>query len=261
LRIAIVVAIYVSACPQDWWAGAAFGPRRLSALTPLAAIGLAAVLTRMQRPVARVAFAAALSVWALFVTTAFLSNYDDLSVVFFSRVSQDNPHTLDTYGRARWLDAGPAWPRILRPGFTFSDRPRLADRMIGLLAAGWVVCGVTFVWSLIKRSQKMQRVALSAALLWVALALVWVAARPSNTPWDASWRRVVRDPDGCNVALPLPGGMSDARHVLCAARAERDGDHAQAMRHLSFMRSAAEYQVDDSSLSAAVQDAGSARIW
>ena len=43
LAVASAVAIYVSACPVDWWGGASFGPRRLASLTPVAALGLAAL--------------------------------------------------------------------------------------------------------------------------------------------------------------------------------------------------------------------------
>jgi len=33
LRLAVVAAVYVSACPQDWWGGDSYGPYRLASLT------------------------------------------------------------------------------------------------------------------------------------------------------------------------------------------------------------------------------------
>lgn len=60
LRLAVftgsVLALYSSSILLDWWGGAAFGPRRLVAMAPVAAIGLAHVLRR--RPS-----------WALALTT------------------------------------------------------------------------------------------------------------------------------------------------------------------------------------------------
>ena len=45
LAVALLLALYSSAILLDWWGGNAFGPRRLTALAPLAAIGLAHALT------------------------------------------------------------------------------------------------------------------------------------------------------------------------------------------------------------------------
>jgi hypothetical protein len=51
--VGAVLALYSSSILLDWWGGASFGPRRLVALAPVAAIGLAHVLgSRRPRAVA-----------------------------------------------------------------------------------------------------------------------------------------------------------------------------------------------------------------
>ena len=63
--VAIVLQVYVSGAVESWTVAGSFGQRRFVALTPLLALGLAALGTRAARPLARVVFASvvALGVW------------------------------------------------------------------------------------------------------------------------------------------------------------------------------------------------------
>jgi hypothetical protein len=57
--VVVAVEIYLCAVLLDWWGGAAFGPRRFVSVAPLVACGLAALLDRAHRPLARSAAAVA----------------------------------------------------------------------------------------------------------------------------------------------------------------------------------------------------------
>ncbi len=67
--IGSVLAIYVSACPEDWWGRDSFGPRRLASLAPIAAIGLGLLLQRLTTG-PRVLLALLLCVWATVTISA-----------------------------------------------------------------------------------------------------------------------------------------------------------------------------------------------
>lgn len=63
--LAIVLQVYVSGAVESWTVAGSFGQRRFVALTPLLALGLAALATRATRPPARtlLAIAVVLGVW------------------------------------------------------------------------------------------------------------------------------------------------------------------------------------------------------
>src|SRR5947209_16070381 len=66
--------VYVSACVADWYGGDSYGPRRLSVLMPMVAVGLGHLMARLPRP-ARLAVAAAIVAWPVFPPTAVPSRY------------------------------------------------------------------------------------------------------------------------------------------------------------------------------------------
>ena len=124
-----------------------------------------------------------------------------------------------------------------------------------------LVSGVTLAWNAVRRSARLQRITVMAALGWAALALGWVATLPVSARWNEAWRAVVLDDAGCRTSSQLPPGMEDARHVVCAARAERAGDRAAVARHLAAVRHAADYGIDEPALAAAVQRASATQPW
>lgn len=70
------VAVYVNASVEDWWGGAAFGPRRFDGTIPLLVLGLAAAVDGLRRWVARrpmAAVGALLSALVLWNVTAMAS--------------------------------------------------------------------------------------------------------------------------------------------------------------------------------------------
>jgi len=255
--IALVpISIYLSACPNDWWGGDSLGPRRLASLTPLVALGLAQALTSLARWRARWVVVGLLCLWSVFAFTAQLSGFDDLSVVFFGKVSHWSPLSIETYSGARWIDHWPTWPRLLRPGFTFSDAPRHADRIVGLAVIGTLVTAVTFVWTTLRRSARLQRVALGVGLAWVVIALAWTTRLPLNATWNKEWRQTLRGENACAASKPLSPGLADAHHVVCAARAIRAGNPNAARAHLVQVHRAAAYGVDEQALRIAVERNG-----
>jgi hypothetical protein len=244
----VAVSIYLSACPVDWWAGMSFGPRRLSSLTPLVALGAAQLLTSFQRPRVRWLLVGLLCLWSVFTLTAQLSGFDDLSVLFFGKVSRWSPLSIEAYAGARWLDAWPSWPRLLRPGFTFSDAPHNTERITGLVAILMLAGLTAHLWKRLRKSAGLQRIAVGAVGAWVVVALAWTARLPDNASWALEWREALRGTEGCSDSRTSPRGFDDARHLVCAARAERAGDEPAALHHLGQMRHAADYGVDRESL-------------
>ena len=105
---AILFTVYTCAAVSDWYGGESYGPRRLSTLAPLAAVGLASLLAPL-RPRARVLAAVAVVAWTIFTLTALFSRYDDLSVAFGGAPSRWHP-TGEVSG-ARWIDRPGEWPR------------------------------------------------------------------------------------------------------------------------------------------------------
>jgi hypothetical protein len=80
------------------------------------------------------------------------------------------------------------------------------------------------------------------------VALAWTARLPDNASWALEWREALRGTEGCSDSRTSPRGFDDARHLVCAARAERAGDEPAALHHLGQMRHAADYGVDRESL-------------
>jgi hypothetical protein len=227
--LVVPAAIYVSACPADWWGGDSYGARRLASITPLAAVGLAHLLARLSGR-ARAVLAVLVIGWMAFTTSAYFSNLDDLSVVFTGATDRFNPLPADAYESATWSD--PPWPipRVLRPGFTFSQKPGWRDAPLGMIAV-LLVMGVTaLAWRGLVRSRGIQRAALAAALAWLVFALVAVWRVPDNTSWNRGWQEVVRGRPLHAPTIPFPRGVDDAASFVLAVRAYaagrvEEGDH------------------------------------
>jgi hypothetical protein len=252
LVAAVVVSIYVSACPKDWWGGASYGPRRLAALTPIAALGLARVLKALGSPVVRWAAVTVLAAWAVFVWTAFWSGFDDLSVVFTHSTSRFHPASIAAYTQVHWIDHGLTWPRVLRPGFTFTDAPHNADRILGLATTLAVTGLLLTVWRWISRSIVLQRAVVGLAAAWCALALTWSLRLPSNVPLNPLWGDVVRGGSSCARVDVSAIGLDGPIHLICAVRAIESGEPSIAEVHLSALKRAGESGIDAASLSNAL---------
>ncbi len=88
--VASVLAIYVSACPEDWWGRDSFGPRRLASLAPIAAIGLGLLLKQLTTR-ARLLLTLLLCAWAAVTISAHLSQHDDLMLLLTGRPDPFRP--------------------------------------------------------------------------------------------------------------------------------------------------------------------------
>jgi hypothetical protein len=228
---AAAAAVYASASVSDWWGGESYGPRRLCVLVPLAACGLAALLGRLSRP-GRAALVAGLAAWAAFTATAYVSGYDDLRVAFGSAPDPRSPVGAAAYDGARWIDRPGTWPKLLRPGFTLTDRPTHGDRLLGAVATALLFLALNAAWRRAAGSAALQRALVAAGLVWLSVAALWMARLPSNARWNAAWRDTVagRPPTGPEASPP---GLAAAGAVVTAAHALHVGDREAARRALS----------------------------
>jgi len=244
--------VYVSACVADWYGGESYGPRRLSVLAPIVAVGLGHLLARLPRP-ARLAVAAAIVAWTVFTATALLSGFDDLRVALGGRPDPASPVSAASYEGARWLDTPRSWPRVLRPGFTFSDRPRSLDRLIGALATLAVLLLVRAAASA-ARTARGQRVMVGLLAGWVAVAVVWTVRLPSNARADAAWRDVVAGADPEPRLDALPESARPAAWVVRALHATARGDMPETSRALAHVDAVSAPGVDEAALAAYLRD-------
>jgi hypothetical protein len=249
LGAAVLLMIYLSACPRDWWGGASYGPRRLASLTPLAALGLAALLARLGRQ-ARILLVGALCAWAAFTTTAYVSGFDDLSWIFRGVPAASNPSPPSAYAALAWMDRPFTLPKILRPCFTFTQAPRMRDRLWGGLAVFFVCVGVCALWNLLARSRGAQRRVLGLISAWILAAGLWLLLIPTSVEWNRSWRDVVLGKGPGD----LPEGVEDAAHVILAVRALREGREGDFEAQMARVRRPQYYGVDRDVLSDFVKD-------
>jgi hypothetical protein len=228
LVAALPVVVYLNAAVRDWWAGDSLGPRRLSTLVPVAALGTAAVFRVLSRRWV-VLLAAALSVWAVVLTSAFFSGWDDLRLLFTGRLAADNPNGPERYAALRWRDGwGPL--HYLKPGFTFTDTPGNRDRLVGLAAVALLLAGVGRAWRRLCADRRVQWTAVGAGLVWTLVWLALLVRAPANAASNAAWRDITR---GREVDVAgLPQGVRAAAHLVLAAHATRSGRPDLAQRHL-----------------------------
>ncbi len=226
-----VLSVYLSAAAEDWWGRDGYGPRRLVSLTPIAALGLGFLLRRRSAR-SRVLLSALVGLWAVAIASAHVSGFDDLSFLIRGRLDPFNPFAVDHYAGARWLSSwGPL--HLLKPGFSFSDAPRLGDRLLGILAVAAVVATGRVVWPLLSRSRSLQ---VAVVLLALAQVLAWdvrLWQAPSNLPWNARWQQFLSAPA---EDVPLPPEMASARDVVLAVHAFTAGDSGEMRRTLERLR-------------------------
>jgi hypothetical protein len=233
LIVLVPIAFYVNAAVRDWWGGESFGPRRLSTLVPLAALGWAALFRALPRR-ASVTLAIVLSLWAVMAASAFYSGWDDLSALARGVPAVDNPTDAARYAGLHWIDRwGPL--HALKPGFTFSDRPTNVDRAIGLVITAVVLLAVAAAWRAASRRPRVQAAAVALVAAWVLGWIVLLARVPSNAVLDARWREVVRG--AATDLAPLPSGVQAAAQLVSAARAAAAGRDDEAVRRLAQARS------------------------
>jgi hypothetical protein len=210
-----VVALYVSACPQDWWGRDSFGPRRLTALTPVAAMGMGFCLQRAAWP-ARASLSVALTACGVMLASAHFSGHSDLMLLFWGRHDPFSP-TIGPAPAPRWLDGWGAW-HFAKPAFSLSDAPGHLARIEGVAIVAAVTVAVFALWALLRRSQTASRTALGLAFALVAWWLVMLAVAPSNERTNAAWRAFIDEPLSAHTAENLPEDFVVARDIVVSAR-------------------------------------------
>jgi hypothetical protein len=246
-----LLTVYVSSLPRDWWGGDSFGPRRLASLVPAVALGLAALLKRL-RPAPRAAVAGALGGWAVFVASASLSGFDDLTLLFFGRLSADDPRSLASYAGTAWRDPWKA-AFFLKPGFTFTDTPRNADRILGMLAVIGLVALTLALWRMLLTNRRLRAGFLGLGLAWVAAWLLLTNAwMPRQGPANQAWDLVVCGlPDQIGT---LPPGVQEAGHLVLATYAAAGGNEDVVLEQLRFVGPLTGYVVPSRTLLAFGRD-------
>jgi hypothetical protein len=118
-----------------------------------------------------------------------------------------------------WTDPPGPVPRVLRPGFTFSEKPRWADGPLGAVTVLAMTCAVGLAWRRLGHSPGAQRAALAAVLGWVAFVVVIVWRIPDNAAWNHQWEELVRGQSVGALEVAFPKGVEDAASFVSAVRA------------------------------------------
>ncbi len=233
LALGSLLALYVSACPQDWWGRDSFGPRRLASLAPVAAIGIGVVFQRISGRM-RALMILVLGAWATFAMSAHFSSHDDLLLLLTGRGDPFRPAEATAVAGAHWVNSwGPL--HALKPGFSLSDAPRLADRVIGIAFVTSVVALMRLVWPLLAQRKAAQGLAVGLAAAHIGAWLLLLALAPSNRSWNTQWKTFLASPLEVSEAVSLPREMAVARDVVLVARAvrsERPGTLSRALDRL-----------------------------
>jgi hypothetical protein len=234
MAAAALLALYVSACPEDWWARDSFGPRRLASLAPIAATGLGLLLARVAlRP--RVLLAGVLGLWSVVAMSAYFSGHDDLFRLVTGRPDPFRPADTVTPAAEGWLNRWGAL-HAAKPGFSLSDAPRLPDRLVGIAWVALVVGAVRLGWPLLASRAAVQRLAVALALAHVAAWLALLALAPSNRPWNARWAAFLEAPLDPARAAALPDEAAVARDVVVAGWAAATADAGALEQALARLR-------------------------
>jgi hypothetical protein len=229
--------IYVSSTPADWWAGSSYGSRRLAALTPFAAIGLAAIARSIALP-ARAIGGAALIGWAMVTTSLYVRHVDDLSVIFFGATSEGNVLPLSAYPSAAGLGprgfVGFLTGSFTLPGFFSSS---LVAHAAGVCACLLVCAVAALLWRPLVETRRGRMALAGCGTGWVLLCLAVIATVPSNRDANSAWVTMDRRANPDHALSQLKPETAAAGHVLAAWRAIRSGDLDAARRHMSLANS------------------------
>ncbi len=229
------LALYVSACPEDWWGRDSFGPRRLASLAPAAAIGLGFLLDRL-RPRLRLLLALGLGLWSVVAVSAHLSGHDDLLLLLSGHPDPFRPaEAASDSGAPAWINSWGAL-HALKPGFSLSDAPRLKDRIVGIACVALIVTLMRTLLPLLASRAWAQRVAVGLGLLVVGAWLALLARAPSNRAWDAQWKAFLAAPLDPVISAGLPAEMDVARDVVVSASAAERQDASALTRALDRLR-------------------------
>ncbi|MCB1032743.1 MAG: hypothetical protein KDD47_02785, partial [Acidobacteria bacterium] len=201
--------IYLSAAAADWWGGLAYGPRRLSSLVPLAAVGLVNAALGLRKGVpCRLAVVAVLlaAAWGLVNMHLFLGGVRDLSVLVTGHPSasaaavrdrfvQDHGTALEVLGS--WLERWGPLPAEFAPGALPS-----AARA-GLLGAAALGALVLAAWVFERVPRRLLEAGTAVAALVLALAVQPLilgesAGRaPEPGTWAGACAAAARGPSRC----------------------------------------------------------------
>ncbi len=237
LTASIPIAIYISACPFDWWGGSSYGPRRLSSLTPMAGLGLACVLTNMKTR-HRVLFVFLSSVWAIVTLSAHRYYNYDLSLLFFGKPDPFKSGEQIFFAHAgRWETPFEAFSqgvaKILSHRFTLVSKAHTWDYFQGaliifsilLISSVCLKCWERFRWG--------RNIIVASFSLWTVVVLFWALVfAPSNTTWNSDWQNTLEGKIDEWDEGEFPRGFVESASVIGAVRAAYLGDFTVFMHYI-----------------------------
>jgi hypothetical protein len=230
------LAIYVSACPEDWWGGASFSARRLTSLTAPAAVGLGLLLWRLSARMKRLV-AGLVGSWAVVAVSAHLSRFEDLGLLLVGRPGPFQPPGIAAVAPPAWASAWGAL-HFAVPGFSLSDAPRWWDRVVGILIVVGVVVSLRLTWAMLQGRPRLQTAVALLAVIYVLSWSVFLTLCPSNTRWNVTWREFLERPLDPSRSRLLSPDMGVARDVVTAFRAAREHDTASLEAAIARLREA-----------------------
>jgi hypothetical protein len=214
-----VLQCWVSAAPVDWWGSSSYGPRRLTGLTPAAAIGLALLVRPLSRGM-RLTGAAVGVAWTLVTTSLFLRHIDDLG------------------GLPQALAGAPPLGFVLGsvslPGAFGS---RWLAHGAGIAACLAITFGAAGLWPLVANTARGRGTAVALALAWTSVCILAVVRAPSDQGANSAWLAMERGEDPDRVLAGLKPEVAAAGHVLGAWRAIRRGEVETARQQMARARS------------------------
>ncbi len=228
-----LAVIYISACPDDWYAGSSYGPRRLSALLPFAALGMASILARL-RTRGRVALIVMLMGWSLVTITAEMGKIEDLSTVILGRTDPHNPYpeqyeNLDVQTeRLRWKEG---FTNLRVKGFSFPANYHWRDRIWGGIVITVMVLLLASLFRHLRKSSRLRQYLLWGSVAWVLIFLGVVMVLPDNQEWDPYWLQIHTGKAALRLDREMPRELASSGHVIQALRALKSNNLPRFYRH------------------------------
>lgn len=227
--IAVPLILYISACADDWWAGEAYGPRRLTSLLPFAALGIAGLVHRLNRP-GRLCVVLCIAFWAVVSMGAYQGRIDDMNVLFTGHPSADHPR-LGTFAGEKVMNTG----KIFREGLGARFSPAAPGIII---VAGLILVMMIWLWPRIRSSHTLQKRIIGLLALWVLTWVTILMLIPGNGTWNQYWLEVINyhpDPPGVEIS---PDDLQASAGVIRAIR------HLKRDQILEFLQMHATFHPD-----------------
>lgn len=192
--LTFLAAVYVNACPADWWGGWSYGARRFCCLIPLCALGTFEMFRSLDRRLSLLLFVLVLG-WAHFTSTCFENRVDDLCVPLCGQRSQAAGEIEDDY----WITEPDAARAAIRERIdNVGYPPRMLvglkdmdalDRILSLGIIVGILCVANGFLTRYRRSRRFRRITLSVMAGYIAVLVLLMFTLPDSSRLNAPWKR------------------------------------------------------------------------